>query len=170
MTIALFDLAKPTVRNAGGGGGIKSEIILIQEADIDWDTFPQRDADGVTIADDIQLLTGKFMHSLYMTQGTIKPSQKKLKGSNQDCGGYEIGLEGFYPGIEKAVQKWIQNFGIDFKGIVIIQNCASNKRYLIGEPCLQRNPNLWPLSLSISSPQVVSMVSRCTRLHGSPIR
>ena len=67
MTIALFDLAKPTVRNAGGGGGIKSEIILIQEADIDWATFPARDTDGVTIADDIQLLTGKFMHSFYMT-------------------------------------------------------------------------------------------------------
>ena len=44
-------------------------------------------------------------------------------------------MEGFYPGIEKAVQKWIANFGIDFKGIVIIQNCASAKRYLIGEPC-----------------------------------
>ncbi len=135
LVSVLCDLAKPTVRNAEGGGGIKSEIILIQEADIDWDTFPQRDADGVTIADDIQLLTGKFMHSLYMTQGTIKPSKKKLKGSNQDCCGYEIGLKGFYPGIEKAVQKWIQNFGIDFKGIVIIQNCASNKRYLICEPC-----------------------------------
>ena len=135
MTIALFDLAKPSVRNAGGGGGIKSEIILIQEADINWDTFPQRDADGVTIADDIQLLTGKFMHSLYMTQGTIKPSQKKLKGSNQDCGGYEIGLEGFYPGIEKAVQAWKAQFGISFKGLIIIQNCSEGIMYLIGEKC-----------------------------------
>jgi hypothetical protein len=105
MTIALFDLAKPAVRNAGGGGGIKSEIILIQEADIDWTTFPERDADGVTIADDIQLKTGKFMHSLYMTQGTIKPSQKKLKGSNQDCGGYEIGLEGFDPELRDRLQR-----------------------------------------------------------------
>ena len=25
------------------------------------------------------------MHSFYMTQGTVKPSQKELKGSNQDC-------------------------------------------------------------------------------------
>src|SRR5208283_904503 len=98
MTIALFDLAKPSVRNAGGGGGIIYKNILIQEEDIDWTTFPARDVDGVTIADDIQMKTGKFMHSLYMTQGTIKPSQKKLKGSNQDCGGYEIALEGFYPG------------------------------------------------------------------------
>ncbi len=64
MTIALFDLAKPTVRNVGGGGGIKSEIILIQEADIDWDTFPQKDTDGVIMAADIAMKTGKFMHSL----------------------------------------------------------------------------------------------------------
>ena len=41
MSIALFDLVKPSVRNAGGGGGIKSEIILILEEDIDWTTFPQ---------------------------------------------------------------------------------------------------------------------------------
>ena len=135
MSITLLDLAKPTERNAGGGGGIKSEIILIQEADIDWTTFPERHPDGVTIGDNILMLAGKFMHSFYMTQGTIKPSQKKLKGSNQDCGGFEIGLEGFYPGIEKAVQQWIASFGIDFKGLVIIQNCASQKRYLIGEPC-----------------------------------
>ena len=133
MPVSLFDLAKPSVRNPGGGGGIKSEIILILESDIDWATFPDRDADGVTITPDIPLKTGKFMHSFYMTQGTIKPSQKKLKGSNQDCGGFEIGLEGFYPGIEKAVQKWIQNFGIDFKGIVIIQNGTNNRNYLIGE-------------------------------------
>jgi len=39
MAIPLFDLFKPTVRNAGGGGGIKSEIILIMESDIDWTTF-----------------------------------------------------------------------------------------------------------------------------------
>ena len=58
MTIALFDLAKPSVRNAGGGGGIKSEIILIQEADIDWDAFPERDVDGVTIVGDIAMMNG----------------------------------------------------------------------------------------------------------------
>jgi hypothetical protein len=37
------------------------------------------------------------MCRFYMTQGTIKPSQKKLSGPNQDCGGYEIGEEGFHP-------------------------------------------------------------------------
>jgi hypothetical protein len=87
----------------------------------------------VTNVDDIQPLTGKFMHSFYMTQGTIKPSQKKLKGSNQDCGGFELGQEGFYLGIGKAVQKWIHNFGIDFKGLLIIQNGTNNRKYLLGE-------------------------------------
>ena len=134
MSISLFDLTKPAIRNAGGGGGIKSEIILVLEVDVDWATFPPRDIDGVTITGDIPMKTGKFMHSFYMTQGTIKPSQKKLKGSNQDCGGFEIGLEGFYPGIEKAVQKWIQNFGIDFRGLVIIQDYSLARKYLIGEP------------------------------------
>ena len=132
----LFDLAKPPGDNAGSGGGIKSEIILIQEADIDWSSFPTRDeTDGVTIANDIVLKADKYMQRFYMTEGTIKPNQKKLKGSNADCGGFEITLEGFYPGIEKAVQKWIAQFGIGFKGIVIIQNCAADKKYLIGEPC-----------------------------------
>ena len=42
MAIPLFDLFKPTVRNAGGGGGIKSEIILIMESDIDWSAYPDR--------------------------------------------------------------------------------------------------------------------------------
>lgn len=131
----LFDLAKPAGDNAGGGGGIKSEIILVQERDIDWTLFPARAEDGVTIIGDITMKTDCFMHRFYMTQGTIKPNQKKLKGTNQDCGGFEITLEGFYPGIEQAVQKWIAQFGIGFKGILIIQNCASAKRYLIGEPC-----------------------------------
>jgi hypothetical protein len=75
----------------------------------------------------------RVTHHGNMTQGTIKPSQKKLKGSNQDCGGFEGGLEGFHPGMEKTVQKWIHNFGIDFKGLLIIQNGTNNRQYLLGE-------------------------------------
>ena len=133
----LFDLAKPVGETVGSGGGIKSEIILIHESDVDWTLFPERGTglDLSTITADIAMKTGKFMHRFYMTQGTIKPSEKKLKGSNQDCGGYEITLEGFYPGIEKAVQNWKAQFGISFKGLIIVQNCALAQRYLIGERC-----------------------------------
>ena len=133
----LFDLARPTSETAGSGGGIKSEIILIHENDVDWTQFPDRGTGptAAVITADIELKTGMFMHRFYMTQGTIKPSEKSLKGSNQDCGGWEITLEGFYPGIEQAVQSWKSQFGISFKGLIIVQNCSEGKRYLIGEPC-----------------------------------
>jgi hypothetical protein len=135
LAISLVDLARPAGDNIGGGGGIDSEIILIHSDDINWSTFPARAADLVTIAGNIPLKAGKFMHRFYMTQKTIKPNEKKVKGSNDDCGGYEVSLEGFYPGIEKAIQAWKAAHGISFKGLLIVQNCSGSKRYLVGEPC-----------------------------------
>jgi len=135
LATSLMDLARPAGDNVGCGGGISSNVILIHNDDIDWDNFPDREADGVTISDNIPLKAGKHMHRFYMTQKTMKPDQKKVKGSNDDCGGYELSLAGFYPGWEKAIQAWIAAHGISFKGLVIIQNCANNKRYLLGEPC-----------------------------------
>ncbi len=135
MAVALFDLARPTGNNVGAGGGLDTEIILLNAADVDMSNFPARSADGITISSDIPMKDGKYMHRFYMTQGTIKPTQKKLKGANKDSGGYEIGVEGFYPGLELAVQKWIANFGFAFEGFVIIQNCAGSVKYLLGEPC-----------------------------------
>ncbi|MCX6252532.1 MAG: hypothetical protein NTX61_17495 [Bacteroidetes bacterium] len=89
MGISLFDLAKPVEKNPATGGGINSQIILVQESDINWGQFPACDVVyGVTITQNIPLKAGKYFHRLYLTQGTIKPAQKKLKGSNQDCGGY----------------------------------------------------------------------------------
>ena len=135
VSIALFDLAKPVGKNPAAGGGVNSSIILIHEDDIDWSKFPARDADDATISTDIVMKAGKYMHRFYMTQGTIIPSQKKLKGPNEDSGGWELSLVGFYPGMEAAVQKWMAAFGITFKGIIIIQNCSNGMKYLMGGPC-----------------------------------
>ena len=134
LRISLFDLARPTGSNPGAGGGLDSEIILIMASDIDWANYPSRDADGVTISD-IPLKAGKYMHRFYATQDTIEPYFKKLKGGNKDSGGYEVGVKGFYPGMELAILKWIANFGYAFEGIVIIQNCANTTKYILGEPC-----------------------------------
>lgn len=134
LNVTLFDLAKPTGTNPGAGGGIKSSIILINGDDIDWDNFPSR-TDGSIITANIPLKAGRFMHRFYMTQETIIPSQKLLVGGNKDCGGYEISLAGFFPGIGKAVQKWIANFGVGFQGLIIIENCSTGTNFLIGEPC-----------------------------------
>lgn len=135
FSIGLFDLARPSGNNVGAGGGLDNEIILINAADVDMSQFPVRGEDGVTISGDIVMKTNKYMHRFYMTQGTIEPNMKKVKGENKDCGGYEISLSGFYPGMEASILKWIENFGFAFEGFVIFQNCSQNKRYLVGEPC-----------------------------------
>ena len=135
VTASLVDLARPAgSNNPGGGGGVKSEILLIPDDAINWAAFPDRAVDGITLAS-LPLKTGRYMKRFYMTDDVIEPGQKKLKGSNVDCGGWEITLKGFYPGWGDAVMAWIANNGYAFKGVVIFRNCADGKKYLIGEPC-----------------------------------
>jgi hypothetical protein len=135
LSVSLLDLVRPTGDNPGGGGGIDSEIILINADDIDMANFPARSTLGGKITGNIPMKAGKYMHRFYATDKTIKPSQKKLKGSNVDCGGYEVGVETFHPGLEEAILNWIDSFGFSFRGFVILQNCTGSKKYLLGEPC-----------------------------------
>jgi hypothetical protein len=135
LNVSLFDLARPSGSNIGGGGGIDSEIILIPEENVELAQFPARTTNGGAIEGNIVLKSDKYMHRFYMTQGTIKPTCKKVKGANIDCGGYEVGVEGFFPGLEEALLDWISSFGFAFKGFVIVQNCSNSKKYLLGEPC-----------------------------------
>ena len=134
LCVSLVDLIRPAISNPGAGGGLKSEILLIHNDDINWNSFPDRTATGEVITD-IPLKAGKYMHRFYLTQDVIEPSSKKLKGSNNDCGGYEVQLKGFSPGWNNAILSWIALYGYSFKGLVIMQNCTDGKRYLIGEPC-----------------------------------
>ena len=134
LTVSLVDLSRPTGSNPGAGGGVKSEIILIPNSDIDWSTFPAKAADGVTVSN-IPMKAGKYMKRFYMTADVIEPSMKKIKGGNKDSGGYEVSLKGFHPGWGDAIMSWIALYGYAFEGLVIIQNCADGKKYLIGEAC-----------------------------------
>jgi hypothetical protein len=132
VAVSLIDLARPTGSNPGAGGGIKSEIILIPSENVV--AIGDRAADGVTVAS-ITLKAGKYMKRFYMTDDVIEPSQKKIKGSNVDSGGWECSLKGFHPGFGAAVMSWIALNGYSFKGYLIFRNCADNTKYLIGEPC-----------------------------------
>lgn len=132
LTVSLIDLARPAGNNPGSGGGLKSEIILIPEENINWATFQPRGPDGITVID-IPMKTGKYMKRFYMTPDVIEPSEKKIKGSNVDCGGWEVSVKGFHPGFADAVMSWIALNGYSFKGLVIIQNGTENKKYLLGE-------------------------------------
>lgn len=135
LNVALFDLAAPSESNAGAGGGIDTEIILIPDENIDWPNFPARTANGSTLGTTIPLKEGKYMHRFYSTEGTIKPTQKKAKGANKDCGGWEVGVECFHPGLTSQIIGWLDSFAFPFKGLIIIQNCANSTKYLFGELC-----------------------------------
>ncbi len=132
LTVSLVDLARPTGNNPGSGGGMKSQIILIPDESIDWPNTPSRSADGLTLTN-IALKSGKYMKRFYMTSDVIEPGMKKLKGTNQDCGGWEVSLKGFHPGWGDAVMSWIALNGYSFKGLVMIQNGADGKKYVLGE-------------------------------------
>ena len=128
----LLDVKKPNVANPGAGGGINTEIILIQASDVA--TFPALDADGVTYKTPIVMKAGKYARVFYMTQETIAPSEKKAKGENSDGGNWQVSVEGNFPGLGKAIQKFKKDFGFNFEGYVIIRHVTENVNYILGEP------------------------------------
>lgn len=132
LTVSLVDLARPTGSNPGAGGGVKSEIILIPAENIASITYWA--VDNISVAD-VTMKTGKYMKRFYMTSDVIEPSQKKLKGSNVDSGGWEVSIKGFYPGFGDAILSWIANYGYAFEGLLIFQNCADGKKYILGQMC-----------------------------------
>lgn len=128
----LFDIRRPDENLPGNGGGINSEIILVQEEDVH--IFPSRTADLVTVSGNIILKSGKASRVLYMTQETISPKQKKVMGDNSDSGAWETILEGTHPGISDLILKFNAMFGFRFRGYVFIRDLVKNKMFFIGEP------------------------------------
>ncbi|MDR1022678.1 MAG: hypothetical protein LBL94_05340 [Prevotellaceae bacterium] len=130
----LFNLSKPLEPNAGGGGGIVNELLLAKLDDIML-PLPGRGADGVTIADDIMLKSGKKFHRLYVTNKTLEPSQKRVSGSNADCYGYEVGVTGFFPGLGKKILSFLALHG-SFTGLIILRSIGADgaeERFLLGD-------------------------------------
>lgn len=132
MGYGLFNVPKPEGQNPGAGGGIKTEIYICLEDDVD--TFPTRGSDLITISSDILMKAGKYWHLLYGTDKTIEPSEKKLPGPNEDSGGWELTLKLFHPGIYAKIQEFKAKHAFE-RFYIIIRNCQTNTMFLIGEPC-----------------------------------
>lgn len=129
----MFSLRKPAGANVGGGGGLKNEIILAKLEDLNL-PLPARAPDGVTITESLQLKPGKKMHALYVTNKTLEPSHKRVAGSNADCYGYEVGVNGFFPGLGKDILSFLAQHG-DFTGIALLRNFkedGSQVCYMLG--------------------------------------
>ena len=139
----LMDIDKPAIANPGAGGGINSIIYAVLKDDVE--TFPARDVDLVTISTDLVLSTGKYIHQIYATHQTIEPKETKLSGENKDCGGVEISLNFFHPGLGAAIQEFkAKHMNSDF--YLLIKNCSTGTVYLIGEPCNPAWLDAWEAS------------------------
>lgn len=128
-----MNIGRPPVRNVGGGGNIKNEIILIP-AGTYGTPLPPVNEDTGTITEPIAMFPGQLMHSIYMTDRTIKPTCSRQEGSNMDCYGYQVGIEGFHPGWEAAILTFLRRHG-DFRGLSILRSInpdSTERRYLLG--------------------------------------
>ena len=135
MSYELTDIEKPALAKPGAGGGIKSILYLVKEDDVVLANFPARAADLVTIAGNIPLKAGKYIHRLYETDKTIEVVEKKLKGPNRDAGGVEISIKGFHPGVEAAIQEFkAKHSDGSFFMFIKVHVSSGWKTYLIGEP------------------------------------
>jgi hypothetical protein len=126
-----MDIDKPTGDNPGAGGGLGTIVFAILLDNITG--FPARGADLVTMTTDFALATGTYIHQIYATHQTIEPKETKLNGENKDCGGVEISLSFFHPGLAVAIQEFkAKHMSSDF--ILLIKNANTGTVYVIGEP------------------------------------
>jgi hypothetical protein len=132
MSYDISDIGKPAAANAGAGGGMNNEIIMVKADDIL--TMPDRGDDDVTITSDIVMKSGKYMRTIYSTPETIEPSFKKAEGDNKDVTAFEVGLKFQHPGLEKEILQFMAQHP-STKFYMILRNCALSKMYLFGEPC-----------------------------------
>jgi hypothetical protein len=132
----MFDLksvSKPAVVNPGGGGNLNNEIIAFLDDDVQ--TFPERAEDSVTVTENIVMKPGKYMHTLYSTPYKVKPIQTKVENNdNPDIQAYEVGLEFWHPGLEKAILAFQAKHSTS-KIHLIIRDCVGSKKYWLGQPC-----------------------------------
>lgn len=82
-------------------GGLIAEVLFCPIDDVDKDTIPALDADGVTITGDIVLATNKKWIQIYHTRGTGKIDSNSV--GERDGKSFENICEFNFPGGEKAV-------------------------------------------------------------------
>ena len=131
----LKSIKRPVTHSPGSGGGINNEVIAVLVSDIDLSQFPARGSDGVTITDNIIMKSGKYMRVLYSTPKKLKPIQNKVDtDDNPDILAFEVGIEYWYPGLSKAILEFQAQHGHS-QMLLILRECATNTKYLLGEPC-----------------------------------
>lgn len=141
----MSDYIKVNVNKAGGvqaGKGllIKQHISLIDVNDIV--SLPERDGSGVVAAGTIVMKPNTYAITLYLTQDSAELSSNSEGDSDNE--GFTPSLKFKHPGNKQAVREFKANW-VDRKCIVIISNCDTGSKDMIGDLC---NPCKMQVSLS----------------------
>ena len=125
---------KASVRKPGGmpGKGLnpKDQIVIYDVDDIAY--FPQRNAAGVVIEEDIVMKPGRYAVSVYLTPGTASLSSNS--DGDADAQGYRPQVVFSHPGNKQEIREFKTNW-LGKNCIVVLRYCNGDPADLIGSPC-----------------------------------
>lgn len=129
MTYVKANIRKPS--GMPGKGINPKDAIVIYDVD-DIASFPQRNAAGVVIEDDIVMKAGKYAVQVYLTPGTAQ-IQSNSEG-DADAQGYRPQVLFSHPGNSQEIREFKQNW-LGKNVIVVVRYCNGEPADLIGSPC-----------------------------------
>lgn len=119
-----------TGANPGRPRGKNSKIIVFK-----WDdvlTMPDRDANGVKIANDLVLRAGAQAMYIYATPSTIKINQ--TNEGDPDAKGFIQSLVFEHPGDELALEEFLENNVNENLGVIVREKASAAYSKLFGTP------------------------------------
>ena len=133
MTTNYVSIPKPD-STAGLGIKNKDEITFISFRDIDFNSFPPRGADGITISNDIApaLKTGAKPFSVYCTKGTVEITSNS-EGEN-DQKGFVQQIVFNHPGSSAEIREFKAK-ALNDEFIQLVKHCDTGLVDMLGEPC-----------------------------------
>lgn len=141
MSYALTSVTKPTSAAPGAGGDKKDKITIMRLDDIDTDSFPSRDANGIKITGDISMLSGKNMVQVYATLSSVSITQKSE--GDEDAKGIIQELKFDHPGSEIEIEEFLAN-NLNQNLLAVVEKCSTGTKKLLGAPCA-------PLQIQVES-------------------
>lgn len=129
--MALVTVKKSTIKNGNPGRpNPKSNYIIVFNAD-DLASAPVKDADGVTVSQDLVLKPGKKAIEIYATPSTIKVGDKS--SGDADKKGFIHSLEFEHPGSDPELSAFLNdNVNQNLMAIVVYPYLSADK--LLGWP------------------------------------
>lgn len=116
--------------NAGVGGAKKDKVTFIDLDDVL--VFPDRDAKGIVVTDNIIFKPGKYAIGVY---GTVKTMAASIATEGEpDNRGFMPAFVFSHPGSSVEIREFAQNWN-NRNVAVIVEKCGDNSKTLYGSPC-----------------------------------